>query len=79
MTQLLKNLFEMQDTQVRPLGQGDPLEIEWQPTPVILPREFHGQRSLTGYSPWVCKESNTVEQISLSLYSFYYCFSFLLT
>ena len=24
----------------------------WQPTPVILPREFHGQRSLAGYSPW---------------------------
>ena len=25
---------------------------EWQPTPVFLPREFHGQRSLAGYSPW---------------------------
>ena len=24
----------------------------WQPTPVFLPREFHGQWSLVGYSPW---------------------------
>jgi len=27
------------------------LEREWLPTPVFLPREFHGQRSLVGYSP----------------------------
>ena len=32
---------------------------EWQPTPVFLPGEFHGQRSLAGYSPWGCKESDT--------------------
>ena len=25
---------------------------EWQPTPVFLPGEFHGQRSLAGHSPW---------------------------
>ena len=25
---------------------------EWLPTPVFLPGEFHGQRSLVGYSPW---------------------------
>ena len=29
---------------------------KWQPTPVFLPREFHGQRSLTGCSPWGRKE-----------------------
>ena len=28
---------------------------EWQPTPVFLPGEFHGQRSLTGYSPQGCR------------------------
>ena len=33
----------------------------WQPTPVFLPGEFHGHRSLTGYSPWVCKESDMTE------------------
>ena len=31
---------------------------EWQPTPVFLPRESHGQRSLVGYSPWDHKESD---------------------
>ena len=31
----------------------------WQPTPVFLPGESHGQRSLADYSPWVCKESDT--------------------
>ena len=28
----------------------------WQPTPVFLPGESHGQRSLVGYSPWGRKE-----------------------
>ena len=31
----------------------------WQPTPVFLPRESHGQRSLVGYSPWGRRESAT--------------------
>ena len=34
------------------------------PTPVFLPGEFHGQRSLAGYSPWGCKESDTTERAS---------------
>ena len=34
---------------------------KWQPTPVFLPREFHGQRSLAGYSPWGCKELDTTD------------------
>ena len=34
---------------------------KWQPSPVFLPGEFHGQRSLAGYSPWGRKESNTTE------------------
>ena len=33
----------------------------WQPTPVFLPGEAHGQRSLAGYSPWGRKESDTTE------------------
>ena len=49
-------------------------KIPWrragQPTPVSLPREFHGQRSLAGYSPWDCKESDTAERLTLSLYKF---------
>ena len=36
-----------------------PWRREWQPTPVFLPGEFHGQRSLVGYSPWGRKELDT--------------------
>ena len=38
---------------------------KWQPTPVVLPGESHGQRSLVGYSPWGCKELDTTEQLTL--------------
>ena len=31
----------------------------WQPIPVFLPGEFHGQRSLVSYSPWSHKELNS--------------------
>ena len=33
----------------------------WHPTPVFLPGKSHGPRSLVGYSPWGCKESDTTE------------------
>jgi len=33
----------------------------WLPMPIFLPEEFHGQRSLVGYSPWGHKESDTTE------------------
>ena len=39
---------------------------EWQPTPVFLPEESHGQRSLVGYSPWCHKESDTTERLNNS-------------
>ena len=38
---------------------------EWQPTPVLLPGEFHRQRSLAGYSPWSHKELDTSEPLTL--------------
>ena len=37
------------------------LEKEWQPTPVFLPGESQGQRSLVGCSPWGRTESDTTE------------------
>ena len=40
--------------------------LAWQPTPVFLPGEFHGQRSLVGYSSWGHKESDMTERLSLS-------------
>ena len=45
-------------------------EIPWrrarQPTPVFLPREFHRQRTLVGYSSRGSKESDTTERLSLT-------------
>ena len=38
-----------------------PWRRAWQPTPVLLPGESHRQRSLAGYSPWGCKESDMAE------------------
>ena len=40
---------------------------ECQHIPVFLPREFHGQRILAGYSAWGHEESNTTKQLTLSL------------
>ena len=53
-TQMVKNLPTVQEIQVQSLGQEDTLE--WQPSRIFLPGEFHGQRSLVGYSPWGHKE-----------------------
>ena len=39
---------------------------EWQPTPVFLPGESHGQKSLEGYSPGGCTELNMTEWLTLS-------------
>ena len=47
-----------------------PWRREWLPIPVFLPREFHGQRSLAGYSPWGHKEWDTQEWLTLSLITF---------
>ena len=40
---------------------------QWQPTPVFLPGESHGQRSLVGYSPRGRKESDTTERLHFTL------------
>ena len=42
-----------------------PWSRKWQPTPVFLPGESHGQRSLAGYSPW-CHKFNTNRGTQLS-------------
>ena len=41
----------MEETWVQSLGGEDPLEKGMATTPAFLPGEFHGQRSLAGYSP----------------------------
>ena len=68
--QIVKNLHAMQEMQVWSLGQENPCRREWQSTPLFLTGEFHGQRSLAGYSSWGHKESDTTEQLTLSLFHY---------
>ena len=44
-----------------------PWRRKWQPTPVLLPGEFHGWRNLVGSSPWDRKESDTTVWLTLTL------------
>ena len=67
MAQRLKRLPPMRETLVWSLGREDPLEKEMVTTPVFLPGESHGQRSLVGYSPRGRKESDTTELLHLHL------------
>ena len=46
---------------IQSLGWEDPWRREWQPIPIFLPGESHGERSLVGYSPWGHKESDKAE------------------
>ena len=66
--QRLKCLPPVWETQVRSLGQEDPLEKEMVTHSSILAWGIHGQRSLVGYSPQGCKELDATS-LSLSLCS----------
>ena len=57
----VKHLSAMQETQVPSLDLEDPCSRGMATTPVFLAGEFHGQRSLVGYSPWGCKKLDTTE------------------
>ena len=46
---------------------------KWQPTPVFLPEKSHGWKSLAGYIPWGCKESDTTEQLHSISYFLNFC------
>ena len=54
---------EMQETQIRSLGQEDPLGEEMATHSSIFAWKIQGWRSLVGYSPWGSKESDTTEQL----------------
>ena len=43
---------------------GSPWSREWQPTLLFLPGEFHGLRSLAGYTPWGCKELDMTDLLT---------------
>ena len=66
-SQTVKNLPAMQETRVWSWVGGMSWRRKWQPTPVFLPGEFKGPRSLVGYSQWGHKELDTTEQLSLIL------------
>ena len=57
---MVKNPPAMKETWVRSLRK-IPWRRKWLPTAVFLPGELPGQRSLAGYSPWGCRESDTME------------------
>ena len=63
---MVKNLpacaGDKRERQAPPLpGRKLPWRRAWQPTPVLLPGESHGQRSLVGHSPWGHTELNMTE------------------
>ena len=53
----------VQEMQVWPLGQKNPLELEMQPHSSHLAWAIPGQRSLAGYIPWGHKELDTTEHV----------------
>ena len=64
MTQMVKPLPAMRETWTESLGWENPLEKERATLSVLLPGKFYGQRSLVGYSPWGCKESDMTERFN---------------
>ena len=65
MAQTVKNWPAMQETQVRSLGQEDPLEKGMATHSSIFAWGIPWiERSLAGYSSWVHKESDTTEQLT---------------
>ena len=62
--QLVRNLPSCRRRGFYPWVGKTPCRKAWQPTPVFLPGESHGQRSLEGYNPWGRKESDMTERLS---------------
>ena len=70
MAQQVKNPPAMQETQkmqVRSWVRKIAWRRAWQPAPVFLPGESHGQRSLAGYSSYGHEEPDMTERLALSL------------
>ena len=66
MAQRLKRLPAIWETRVQSWVGKVPWRRKWPPTPVLLPGESHGQRSLVGYSPGVSKGQDT-ERLQIHL------------
>ena len=63
--QSVKNTCNPEDSGSIPGVGNVPWRREWLPTPVFLPGEFYGKRSLVDYSPWGRKEVEMTEKLSL--------------
>ena len=63
--QMVKNLSEYRSGLYRWVRK-IPWKRAWLPTPVFLLRESNRQRNLSGYGPWGSKESDTIEQASIT-------------
>ena len=59
--QMVKRLPTMPETRFNPWVRKIPWRRKWQPTPVLLPKKFHGQRSLVDCNPGVRKEADVSE------------------
>ena len=70
--QMVKNLPAMWETCVWSLGQKNPLEKGMATHFSTLPGEFHGQRSLVGYSPGDRRESDMIDRVTLTLNTYRY-------
>ena len=64
LSKLKANLFLRRKTLFPMYYAPTPCSRKWPPTPVFLPGESHGQRSLEGYSPWGHKESDITERLT---------------
>ena len=60
---MVKCLFTMWETWVQSLGQEELLEKEMATHSRILAGKSHGRRNLVSYSPWGCKESDTIQRL----------------
>ena len=58
---MVKNPLAVQENQFDPWVRKIPWKRKWQPTPVFLPGQSHGQRILEGYGPYGGKESDMTE------------------
>ena len=61
--QTVKRLPTMQEPRFNPWVRKILWRRKWQPTPVLLPGESHGWRTVVGYSPWSRKQSDMTERL----------------
>ena len=67
-----ESAFNAGDPGFNPWVRKIPWRREWQPTPILLAGEFHGQRNRVGYNPRGHKESKTTQQLTQTHTDFFY-------